>query len=66
MTYQYLDPALMPPDDDSYDGDKEERLLESIQKHYKPEQIFNYHQLEKWAIDNGWILPNNNIQTKDY
>lgn len=67
MTYMNLDSGLTPSDvGDPYDGDKEERLIESIKKHYKPEQIFDYHQLEFWALANGWILPDNNTQIKDY
>lgn len=59
-----LDKGMEPPDAQS-DNDVE-NILGWVARCYLPEDIFTYGQLEFWATSHGFILPDNNTQTKDY
>jgi hypothetical protein len=67
--HQYLDRGLTPPDESGKAYDQTERLIEFmewIKKNYKPEQIFDYADLEFWAISNGFILPDTTSNKTEY
>lgn len=52
--------TLTPPDKVMKDTDEQiQELLEWVKKNYKPSDLFSYGDLEAWALENGFILNEN-------
>lgn len=63
MNPQYINRTLTPPDKGGSqweEQDAAERTLEWVRKTFTPQQVFGDDVFEKWALDNGWILPETN------